>query len=158
MEADDRWARLEAIVRRVVREEISALGKKPKIEIENGRWKGITKEQMEAWKEAYGAVDIDGELKKAAAWIVSNPHLAPQKQVGRFLNSWFARQQDRSSIRSIPSKTEPGPGKKLCAYCESVATGMVSGIWYCPSHARNAIDGDAVPRMRGVPAKAVAGE
>jgi hypothetical protein len=68
---EDRWAKLEEIVRKVVREEIAALGsvKKAKLGFENGRWVGVTQEQMEAWKAAYGMVDIDGELKRAAAWI-----------------------------------------------------------------------------------------
>lgn len=157
---DDRWNRLEEIVRRVVREEIAVLGKKQKVGFENGRWIGITEEQMNAWRAAYGAVDIEGEMKKAAAWILSNPHLAPSRQPGRFLNTWLARQQNQSSLRSIPSgrAVEPGPGKKLCAYCDKVATGMTSAIWTCPAHLRNALDGDAPPKMRGVPAKAVAGE
>ena len=164
----DRWKKLEEIVervvervcRRVVKEEIAVLGKKPKLGFENGRWTGITEEQMNSWKAAYGAVDIDGELKKAAAWIVSNPLLAPAKQVSRFLNTWLARQQNQSSLRSIPGgkSLEAGPGKKLCAYCEQVATGMTSGTWHCRAHGLDAMDGKAVPRMRGVTAKAVAGE
>src|SRR3990167_2679470 len=160
MGEEDRWKKLEEIVRRVVREEIAALGKKPKLGFENGRWTGITEEQMNAWKAAYGAVDIESELKKAAAWIVSNPHLAPAKQVSRFLNTWLAHQQNQSSLRSIPGgkSLEAGPGKKLCAYCEQVATGMTSGTWHCRAHGLDAMDGKAVPRMRGVQAKAVSGE
>ena len=160
MGEEDRWKKLEEIVRRVVREEIAALGKKPKLGFENGRWTGITEEQMNAWKAAYGAVDIESELKKAAAWIVSNPHLAPAKQVSRFLNTWLARQQNQSSLRSIPGgkSLEAGPGKKLCAYCEQVATGMTSGTWHCRAHGLDAMDGKAIPHMRGVQAKAVSGE
>jgi hypothetical protein len=160
MAEEDRWGRLEEIVRRVVREEIAALGKKTKVEFQNGRWTGVTEEQMSAWKAAYGAVDIEGEMKKAAAWILSNPHLAPSKQPGRFLNTWFARQQNQASLRSIPSgkSVEPGPGKKLCAYCDQVATGLVNAIWHCRGHALDAMDEKPRPHMRGIQAKAVAGE
>ena len=159
MGEEDRWAKLEEIVRRVVREEISALGKKTKLGFENGRWTGITEEQMSAWKAAYGAVDVEGELKKAAAWIVSNPQLAPAKLHGRFLNTWLARQQNQSSLRSIPTRQpEQGPGKKLCAYCDQVSTGVVNGLSHCRAHALDAMDEKPVPRMRGVQAKAVAGE
>ena len=54
---------------------------------------------------------------------------------------------------------EEGP-VKLGEKEESIEEYMrrVSGIWYCPAHARDALDGAPVPRMRGVPAKAVAGE
>jgi hypothetical protein len=176
MEAVDKWGKLEEIVRRVFREELASLGrqvvseelekqlslfgKKTKLGFENGRWTGVTEEQMTAWKAAYGAVDIEGELKKAAAWIVSNPHLAPKSQHGRFLNTWLARQQNQSSLRSIPSgkSVEPGPGKKLCAYCDQVATGLVNAIWHCRTHALDAMDEKPRPHMRGVQAKAVAGE
>src|SRR3990167_503157 len=156
---EDRWAKLEEIVRRVVREEISSLGKKPKIEFVNGLWTGITEQQMSAWKAAYGAVDIEGELKKAAAWIVSNPHLSPRTQVGRFLNTWFGRTQNTASLRSIPGgkRDEPGPGKKLCAYCDQVSTGLVNGISHCRAHGLDAMDCKPIPRMKGVEPKAVAG-
>src|SRR5678816_872478 len=103
-------------------------GKKAKLEFIGGKWVGITEQQILAWREAYGMVDIDAELKKAAAWIVSNPHLAPKAQLGRFLNSWFAKHQDRASIRSIPLEQNK-PNRKLCAYCEKVGTGAVGGIW-----------------------------
>src|SRR5678809_469680 len=105
---EERWEKVRMIVRdeceRIERRILSVLQKpgKPKLGFENGRWIGVTPEQLGAWREAYGMVDIDAELKKAAAWIVSNPHLAPKAQLGRFLNSWFAKHQDRASIRSIP--------------------------------------------------------
>jgi hypothetical protein len=58
---EDRWAKLEEIVRKVVREEIAALGsvKKAKLGFENGRWVGVTQEQR-SLEAAYGMVDIDG--------------------------------------------------------------------------------------------------
>lgn len=154
---EDRWSKLEEIVRKVVREEISALAgvKKAKLGFENGRWVGVTQEQMEAWKAAYGMVDIEAELKRAAAWIVSNPHLAPRSQLGRFLNTWFAKGQDRASIRSIPAREERMP-KKACAYCSADSTGTVSGILCCAAHVRDALDGKP-RRMLGVVPAPVAG-
>jgi hypothetical protein len=106
---EDRWGKLEEIVRRVVREELAAmkLGKQ-KLGFTNGKWLGITEEQMTVWADAYPSCDLVVELKKAAAWIVSNPHLAPKSQFGRFLNTWFARQQNQLSIRSIPTRNEHG--------------------------------------------------
>lgn len=159
---EDRWTKLEEVVRRVVREEIAQLGKKAKLDFVNGKWVGVTPEQLEAWKAAYGAVDIEAELKKAAAWIVSNPHLAPKSQLGRFLNTWFSRTQDRSSIRSIPSVSEranvAGPARKLCSYCTKVATAAPNRIWACDDHTLDAMDQKPQPMFKsGVVAKPVAG-
>jgi hypothetical protein len=161
---EERWSK----VRQIVREENEALlaeiakivasKNKKAIEFVNGRWVGVTEDQMQAWREAYGAVDIDAELKKMAAWIVSNPHLAPSRQVGRFVNTWLAKTQNQASLRSIPMeprKTETP--KKLCVYCEAVAAGQVGGIWACDAHWQKAMDRDPIPRMRGVEAKQVAG-
>ena len=159
---EDRWTKLEEIVRRVVREEIAQLGKKAKLDFVNGKWVGVTAQQMEAWKAAYGAVDIENELKRAAAWIVSNPQYAPKNQHGRFLNTWLSRTQNQSSIRSIPTPNErnsiAGPGKKLCSYCTKVATGSPNSTWACDEHFRDALDHKPVPIFKNaVAAKPVAG-
>lgn len=157
MSEEDRWKKLEEIVRRVVREEVAALAKVQKLKLgfENGRWTGITQEQMEAWKAAYGMVDIEAELKRAAAWIVSNPHLAPKSQLGRFLNTWFAKGQDRASIRAIPAKEERQP-KRACAYCSADATGSVGAIPCCRAHVQDAMEGKP-RRMLGVVPAPVSG-
>ena len=160
MADEDRWQKLEQILRRVVEEALDARGLKAKTKLGfvNGRWTGVTDEQLEAWKAAYGAVDIEAELKKAAAWIVSNPHMAPKNQHGRFLNTWLSRTQNANSLRSIPTRNEPpGPGKKLCSYCEAVATAKISGIWACSEHGRDAMDGKPQRHMLSVVAKPVAG-
>jgi hypothetical protein len=156
---EGRWAKLEEIVRRVVREEIAGLGKKQQIKLVGGKWVGISEEQRASWSEAYGALDLEAELKRAAAWCVSNPHLAPKSQMGRFLNTWFARGQNTASIRSIPSHAERPTviPKKLCAYCERVSTGTVNGISHCDAHSHDAMDRTPRPFMRGVVAKPVAG-
>ena len=160
---EDRWSKLEQIVRRVLDEALDARGFKAKTKLGfvNGRWTGVTEEQLEAWKAAYGAVDIEAELKKAAAWIVSNPHLAPKNQHGRFLNTWLSRTQNQKSLHSIPTRSDPipGPGRKLCAYCDHVATASVSGTWHCSDHGRDALEGRPPPMMKiPVIAKNVTGE
>jgi hypothetical protein len=153
---EDRWAKLEEIVRRVVREEVASLKKKPKIELLNGKYIGISADQMEAWRAAYAAVDLESEIRRAAAWCISNPAQAP-KDHARFLNAWMSREQNRAAIRSIPLDRPTEVKKKLCAYCDAVAQGQVGGIWACDGHWQKAMDRDPVPHMRGVVAKPVAG-
>lgn len=144
---DERWGRLEEIVRRVVREELAALKQgKQKLAFANGKWLGITEEQMSVWADAYPACDLVVELKKAAAWIVSNPHLAPKSQFGRFVNTWFARQQNQLSIRSIPTRNEPAALTRICAWCSLSSTGKTNGYEHCGVHGRNALDGERPPR------------
>ena len=138
---EDRWARLEEIVRRVVREEIASLAapvKKQQVTFGNGKWIGVTQEHLTAWAEAYGGCDIQAELKKAAAWIVSNPSLAPKTQFGRFLNTWLSKQQMTSAIRSIPTRSDQM--KLTCAYCQLPSTGKVNGYSTCDAHFRKAMD------------------
>lgn len=154
---EDRWAKLEEIVRRVVREELAGLGKKKKPDFANGEWLNLTEEQMKAWRVAYGSVDIEAELKKAAAWIVSNPHLAPKREFGRFLNTWLAKTQDRLSIRSIPNKQEVKEiHRRACAYCSLDAVGTVNAINHCRTHYEDAYY-EKPRRMLGVVPKPVAG-
>ena len=160
---EDRWAKVREIVREEcerIQDNILAVlekhGNKPKLGFHNGRWVG-TEQQMAAWRVAYGAVDIEGELAKAAAWIVSNPHLAPRKEYGRFMNTWLSRCQDRSSIRSIPSPSE-APKRKLCEYCDKVATGNPNRTWACDEHFEKAMHHEPVPMFKNtVAAKPVAG-
>ena len=126
---EDRWIKLESIVRKVLREELTTLGFKPKVSVGfiNGQWTGITPEQLSSWKAAY-ACDVDQELKKAAAWLTSNKQ---PKNHGRFLNAWLSRCSDRSLIRSIPTRSDPVPS--VCSYCSSPATGSTGGYKHCSS-------------------------
>lgn len=41
--------------------------------------------------DANPLVDLVGQLRKAEAWIRSNPSRAPRKHIARFLHAWFAR-------------------------------------------------------------------
>lgn len=147
---EDKWAKLEEIFRRVVKEEMAACGfkAKTKLAFEGGKWIGTTTEQLEVWKAAYGSCDVEAELKKAAAWIVSNPHLAPKSQFGRFLNTWLSRTQNASSIRSIPTRSEQmADKKKTCAYCPRPSVGDVNRIPYCNEHSHDAMDQKPVLKL-----------
>ena len=142
MGEEDRWAKLEEIVTRVINKALDERGLKAKTKLafENGEWTGVTTEQLRAWGVAYPSCDVQKEMKLAAAWIVSNPNLAPKSQLARFMNTWLSRTQDRSAIRSIPTRSE-ATQKMSCDYCGKPRTGVTSGITHCSAHLRDALDG-----------------
>ena len=134
---EDRWRKLENIVRRVIREELQAK-KTSNICILDGKWSGISQAQVNAWKEAYPAVQIEEEMKKALAWCLSNPAGAPRSRFANFLNTWFRKNQDRASIRSIPS-ARSAPSWRPCDYCGNPSNGSVNGYHHCRDHAEDAL-------------------
>jgi hypothetical protein len=140
MGEEERWRKVEEIVRRVVSEELDARGmkSKTKLSFSHGRWIGVTEEQLEAWKHAYPGIDVQTQLKLAAAWIVSNPNLAPKSNYARFMNTWLSRQQHQVSIHAIPSMRSIAT--KTCRYCERPASGSVNGYDHCSTHMQDAMD------------------
>jgi hypothetical protein len=60
---------------------------------------------LNAWRQTYPGVDIDHHHRRAHAWVMAN--LTQRKTaVGmrKFLNTWFAKQQDRISPASVASQ------------------------------------------------------
>lgn len=70
-------------------------------------WEGITPEDLRVWAEAYPACDIDAQLKKMAAWLVSNPS-QKKSNYGRFINNWLTRTQDSGGDRRGMSRQQAG--------------------------------------------------
>ena len=66
----------------------------------------LPSELILVWAETYPKDFLDEELKKARAWVLSNPHKAPKSAWGRFFNSWFARgwEKYRTTLKSNPTK------------------------------------------------------
>ena len=61
---------------------------------ESRKFENITVEDVKYWESVYPDVDvIDIILKKAPAWLFSNPERAHKKKWSRFLNNWLAKQQ-----------------------------------------------------------------
>ena len=145
---EDKWEKLKEIVREVVGEELDARGLKAKTKVGfvNGKWIGVTKEQLDAWMEAYPAVEIQAQLKLAAAWILSNPMTAPKSNFGRFLNTWLTRQQNQASLHAIP--TARTIAIQNCDYCETVATGKINGRNHCRAHGDNAMNNERPLKLR----------
>jgi uncharacterized protein YdaU (DUF1376 family) len=66
-----------------------------KISLAADGWLGIPDELLRQWDRAYPAVNIDGELAKAAAWIIANPKNR-KSNYARFLTNWLTRAQDNA--------------------------------------------------------------
>jgi len=56
---------------------------------------GLTDERKASWADAYPYVDIGSELLVIHQWLLANPKKR-KKQYMRFVNSWFARANDKS--------------------------------------------------------------
>jgi hypothetical protein len=71
----------------------------------------ISEESKTKWQEAYPAIDIEQEIKKAETWIEANPR-NKKSNWNRFLINWFGRAQDKAPpIRdqiNLPSKINMG--------------------------------------------------
>ena len=146
---EDRWAKLEEIVRRVVREELSTWNPKNKTKVNfvNGQFTGLGEQEFSALAAAFPAVDVKKELKEMTAWILLNPTAAPRSNYGAFVQSWLKKHQDRSAIRSIPTRNDQlQEQRKFCAYCDAPAVGTVNAIKHCSKHALDAMD--EKPRKR----------
>lgn len=55
---------------------------------------GITEDDWTVWQTAFPAVDVRGEVLKAALWLRDNP-TRRKKNVRRFLTNWLGRVQER---------------------------------------------------------------
>jgi len=63
------------------------------------------------WKEAYPAIDVIGELKQTAAWLVSNPK-NKKTDLLRFINSWLQKAQNKAPAQGGgPIRPGHGAGK-----------------------------------------------
>lgn len=143
MTEEDRWGKVRQIVReeceRIEQRILAVLekhGQVATIQFVEGKWRGITKAHMDAWQSAFGAVDLNAELAKAAAWLVSNPSRMP-KNFARFLYKWLEKPQNSASIRSIPTRNEK---PRICAYCGAPSVGSTNAREHCREHAQAAME------------------
>lgn len=69
----------------------------------SGTWSGLDASHLDLWRKAFPAVNIQTELNKAAAWIVSNPK-NKKTNYARFINNWLARNQDSAPRQQSTEK------------------------------------------------------
>ena len=82
---------------------------KPRISFDfrTGTFRGIAEEDLDAWRRAYPAVDVQGELQRMATWLMANPHRR-KKHYKRFIVNWLSSEQKRAEARSggtLPRRT-----------------------------------------------------
>lgn len=151
---EDRWERVRQIVReeceRIEQRILASLEVNAKtartgsVKFELGKWVGITPAHLAAWQEAYPAVDAQAELKLMAAHLISNPSKSPRSDFGRFINTWLRSNQNRSAIRSIPTRNEQ---KRICAWCGNPSSGRTNGNEHCSIHANKALYEDPPAKL-----------
>lgn len=89
------------------------------IPLADGTVHPVTLAEIAEWEQAYPAVDVMAELRKARAWCVANPaNRKTGRGIGRFLNSWLSRAAERPGARPnapnvIPMEQRPGGGRRL---------------------------------------------
>ena len=67
---------------------------------------GVTREFYDQLQEAYPAVNAMEQLKKIKSWCFANPKLRKTKGGAmRFVNNWFAKEQDRAAPQNARSGT-----------------------------------------------------
>lgn len=63
---------------------------KERIVFVEGRFYGITDSQLRYWSLAFPTVDVEGEIRRAEAWLLANPRRR-KKNYTRFITNWLLR-------------------------------------------------------------------
>ncbi len=69
----------------------------------------VSENDLNAWVNAYPAINIQNNIYRATEWLKSNP-TKRKKNVRRFLVNWFARAQERGGDKVVTKTTEPWEG------------------------------------------------
>lgn len=84
------------------------------LQMQGGKQYVVPPEIITAAREAYPLVNIEREIKRAAAWLVSNP-TKRKKDAPRFLNNWFkGAQTDAEKNKAVNAPVET-TGRELTA-------------------------------------------
>jgi hypothetical protein len=131
---------LEAMLRRVFREELRAFEKEKKtkifsapnlwITLQQGLWMNITEEHRKAWLAACPDIDLHAELLKAAAYATENPPRGPKSDRTRFLTGWLRRAQARAAAErsSRAGRADVAPMKcDNAPQCSAIARILIAG-------------------------------
>jgi len=78
--------------------------KKINFNFDKEEWENITPKDIERWKEAYPACDIDIELAQMREWLLSNPD-KKKKNYRRFITNWLSRSQEKGGTKKRKKKS-----------------------------------------------------
>lgn len=65
---------------------------------DNRQFLNIQQSDLDIWKKAYPAVDLQLEMNKAVVWLIANPTKV-KSNYQKFLTGWFNRCQDKGGSR-----------------------------------------------------------
>lgn len=92
------------------KEEVDARARETiSFDYEKAAFVGLTDEQVTQWAEAFPAVDVPLEIKRAAAWLDANP-ANRKRNLKRFLVNWLARAQEKAP-RVVSTRRPAHPAK-----------------------------------------------
>jgi hypothetical protein len=106
-------------------------------------------------EEAFPAVDVLAECRKALMWIKTSPaKKKTHRGMGRFITSWMSRCQDRGGSKG--TATEPAtPTAPVCSKCnknEAVMSGLCRGCFGSEYGSKGSAEQakEAVTRVKGL--------
>lgn len=83
---------------------------KAKFDYATGRFENLSSEMLQAWAEAYPAIDVRQEIAKAKAWLLANPKNR-KSNLERFLTNWLTKAQDRTPPHGQPNQDQFANGR-----------------------------------------------
>lgn len=69
----------------------------------------VTQGEIDQWQDLYPSVDVPQELRNMKGWLLANRQKRKTKSgVGRFIQGWLAREQDKGGAALRDSSAPPG--------------------------------------------------
>jgi hypothetical protein len=90
---------------------------KPYAERVSNFFENINKDLKQTWADAYPNIDIDYQLGKAKAWLLSNTNKA-KRDFPKFVNNWLAKAMEMPGSQVIKPNT-PKLSKYICIQCDN---------------------------------------
>jgi len=106
---------------------------------------GVEPGDIESWKVAYPACDVEADIARASAWLVANP-AKRKKNVCRFLIHWLARTQEHGGDRFSAQRTGTATGRTPSEW-QTVYLAAAQAVYdVCHSQGRGEHDEEQVIR------------
>ena len=73
---------------------------------DEGKFHGITQNDLDRWREAYPGVDLHRELAKMSDWILANPRKGNKRNWRRFVSIWLSKAADTLINHEVRSQAK----------------------------------------------------